>query len=84
MEVVTDPKEVAEIQNKQYEKVFTKPKEESKVVEVEDFFKVTGLDNIMENMPFTYIYGHKRNKRQTLHQCCCQSRRCLSHTPKEM
>ena len=54
-EVVIDPNEVAEIQNKQYEKVFTKPKEEAQIVNVEKFFEATKLDNKIELMPFTYM-----------------------------
>ena len=54
-EVVTNPKEVAEIQNKQYQKVFTKPKEDSMIDDAKDFFEESTSDNKIENMPFTYI-----------------------------
>ena len=52
--VITDPKEIAKAQKEQYEKVFTKTREENNINDIADFFKETPNSNKMENATFNY------------------------------
>ena len=54
--VVTEPKEIAELQKEQYDKVFTKPNKEAKIDNAAEFFsKESTNDNMIENILFTYM-----------------------------
>ena len=52
--VITNPKEIAEMQKEQDQKVFTETKEDDNIRDITDFFCETRNNNKIENATFNY------------------------------